>query len=120
MELDRAARPFVERDLGCTYRYLASHVIDCGVRDFAPSPREPASLSVEAQQQGEAELRRPTFAGHQVELVAHQRPTVDQFILIQLPSHARKLHPQRGVRDRIAAGGTILTDTPSRVVTSAG
>ena len=40
MELDRAARPFVERDLGCTYRYLASHVIDCGVRDFAPSPRD--------------------------------------------------------------------------------
>ena len=36
----------------------------------------------------------------------------DQFILIQLPSHARKLHPQRGVRDRIAAGDTILTDTP--------
>jgi hypothetical protein len=33
--------------------------------------------------------------------------------LIQLPSHARKLHPQRGVRDRIAAGDTILTDTPS-------
>ena len=56
---------------------------------FRPYPEGTGSFSVEAQQQGEAELRRPTLAGHQVQLVAHQRPTVDQFILVQLPSDAR-------------------------------
>jgi hypothetical protein len=94
VELNRAARPVVERRLGRRHANLPSHVIHRGVEDLAPAAGKPAALGVEAQQQREAEPCRATLAGHQRQLVLNQRPPVDQLVLIQLSRHARTLLPQ--------------------------
>ena len=110
MELDRAARPFVERDLGRTLQLPDEPRNRLRCPGFRPFPEGTGLFHCRSATTGRSRASSP-HACWVSQLVAHQRPTVDQFILIQLPSHARKLHPQRGVRDRIAAGDTILTDT---------
>ena len=91
MELDRAARPLIEREVRCRHANLPGHVLDRGIRDLAPAARKPATVGIEAQQHREPQPRRPTLAGNQRQLVSDQRPAIDQLALIQLPRHARTL-----------------------------
>jgi hypothetical protein len=88
MELARATRPLVERDLGSLHSHLSRHVIHCGIRDLGTTPREPAPLGIEAQQQREAQLRRPTLTSQELELAPDKCPTVDQLVLIRITHHA--------------------------------
>ncbi len=98
MELDRAAGPVVERQLGHRHTDLPGHVVHSGVGDLAPAAGKPAVLGVKAQQHREPEPRRATLAGHHRQLGLDQRPPIDQFVLTQLTRHARTLLPPPGHR----------------------
>jgi hypothetical protein len=85
VELDRAARPLIKGQLSRRYPDLASHVLHSGIRELTPATGKAAALRVETQQQREPKPCRTTLAGHQLQLAADQRPTIDQLILIGLP-----------------------------------
>jgi hypothetical protein len=82
MELDRAARPFVELDFRGRDLDLGRHEAHHLVREIRATAGEAAVPGVELQQQSEARLRRSALAGDHLPLVVQQCPMLDQLIQI--------------------------------------
>jgi len=60
-------------------------------RQLTASAGEPSMRGEELQQQGKTQLGRRALARHPLQIVADQRPPLDQLVLIQLPRHPRTL-----------------------------
>jgi hypothetical protein len=86
--LDRAARPFVEPEVGGWHADLAGDERDRVVVQLGPAAREPARPGVELQQQREPQPCRPALPGDQVLLVLQQGPVVDQLVQVHQHRHA--------------------------------
>jgi hypothetical protein len=85
---DRAARPFVEPEIGCWHADLAGDERHRVVIQLGPAAREPARPGVELQQQREPQPGRPALPGDQLPLVRQQGPVVGQLVQVHQHHHA--------------------------------
>ena len=85
--LNRAARPFVEPEIGSGHADLAGDERDRVVIQLGPAAREPARPSVELQQQREPQPGRPALPGDQLPLVLQQGPVAGQLVQVHQHHH---------------------------------
>jgi hypothetical protein len=89
--LDAAPRPVVKPQIRRRNPQLLGHELHRRRRQLTASAGEPSMRGEELQQQGRTQLGRRALARHPLQVVADQRPPLDQLVLIQLPRHPRTL-----------------------------